>query len=83
MGRGELRREADRIPRKGQSTGEQMKKFLGEIENNIDTSKHLEDVRKSTEMALGALLSSVRNEIVKFPLSQNDVREVRKLLTRD
>jgi predicted dehydrogenase len=71
------------FPARGKSTGEQMKKFLDDIENNIDTSKHLEDVRKSTEMALGALLSSARNEIVKFPLSQDNVREVRKLLTRD
>jgi len=70
------------FPAKGKSTGEQMKKFLTEIENDIDTSKHLEDVRKSTEMALGALLSSVRNEIVKFPLTPNDVSEVRKLITR-
>ena len=70
------------FPAKSKSTGEQMKKFITEIENNIDTSKHLEDVRKSTEMALGALLSSVRNEIVKFPLTQNDIGEVRKLITR-
>ncbi|MEI8244650.1 MAG: Gfo/Idh/MocA family oxidoreductase [Lentisphaerota bacterium] len=68
---------------KGKSTGEQMKKFLTEIENNIDTSQHLEDVRKSTEMTLGALLSSARNEVVKFPLSQDDIREVSKLITRD
>lgn len=68
---------------KGKSTGEQMKKFLNEIEHNIDTGPHLEDVRKSTEMTLGALLSSARNEIVKFPLSQNDIREIRRLITRD
>ncbi|MFA6567399.1 MAG: hypothetical protein WCS96_04235 [Victivallales bacterium] len=60
-----------------------MKKFLNEIENNIDTSRHLEDVRKSTEMTLGALLSSVRNEIVKFSLVQDDIGEVRRLITRE
>ena len=67
----------------GKSTGEQMKRFLVDVENNIDTSKHLEDVRKSTEMALGALLSSVRNEIVKFPLSNDDVMETHGLITRN
>ncbi|OGV51894.1 MAG: hypothetical protein A2017_00605 [Lentisphaerae bacterium GWF2_44_16] len=70
------------FPAKGKSTGEQMKKFLSEIDNNIDTCKHLEDVRKSTEMALGALLSETRNEIVRFPLSQKDIVEIRTLITR-
>lgn len=67
---------------KGKSTGEQMIKFLNEIENNIATIRHLEDVRKSTEMTLGALLSSARNEIVKFPLSQDDIKELSRLIAR-
>jgi len=71
------------FPAKGKSTGEQMNKFLDEIENKIDISKHLEDVRKSTEMALGALLSETRKEIVRFPLASPDIKEIRTLIKRD
>lgn len=70
------------FPAKGKSTGEQMKKFISDIESNNDLEKHLEDVRKSTEMALGALLSETRNEIVRFPLSERDIMEIRQLITR-
>jgi predicted dehydrogenase len=70
------------FPAKGKSTCEQMKKFISDIENDNDLKEHLEDVRKSTEMALGALLSETRNEIIKFPLSEKDTAELRQLITR-
>jgi hypothetical protein len=60
-----------------------MATFLSDIDNNIDLGSHLLDVRKSTEMVLGALLSGSRRDIVKFPLSENDISELNKLITRD
>ncbi len=71
------------FPAKGKPTREQMATFLSDIDNNIDLGSHLLDVRKSTEMVLGALLSGSRRDIVKFPLSENDISELNKLITRD
>lgn len=67
----------------GKPTGEQMQKFIADIEKNADMGKHLDDVRKSTEMALGSLLSEKRREIVKFPLTEKDIREIHSLISRD
>jgi myo-inositol 2-dehydrogenase/D-chiro-inositol 1-dehydrogenase len=70
------------VPSKGKATGKQMSDFLKEIDEDIDITSHLADVRKSTEMATGALISSKRSKIVKFPLTQNDIDEVKQYITR-
>lgn len=70
------------IESKGKPTGEQMKRFINDIDNDVDLSSHLDDVRKSTEMALATVLASARNKKVEFPLNQEDKNEIRTLIRK-
>jgi predicted dehydrogenase len=70
------------VPSKGKATGKQMSGFINEIENDKDITSHLIDVKKSTEMATGAFLSSKRNAIVKFPLSRDDIEEIQNYIKK-
>jgi len=78
----EYKEETIDIPSKGKSTGGQMRTFLRDIQNDNSVLGHLDDVRRSTEMVLGGLLSSTRKEIVKFPLTKEDMDSIHRLIKR-
>lgn len=64
------------------STGPQMLGLIKEIETNADQSAHYDDVRKSTEMVAGSVLSEKRHEAVKFPLTDADLTDIRKTISK-
>lgn len=60
----------------------QMESFLREIEEDQDMGWHYDNVCKATEMALGTALSERRLAPVRFPLTTDDLAEVRQIVTR-
>jgi len=62
--------------------GPQMETFIKEIETNADMNWHYANVRKATEMVMASALSEKRDEIVHFPLTAKDIKEIKTLIKK-
>mgnify|MGYP003808435883 CR=1 FL=1 len=78
----EARNETIHTPCSIKPVGPQMEQFMREIDEDLDMDWHYENVRKATEMVVGTALSEHRDAPVRFPLTQADLAEARRIITR-
>ncbi len=72
----------EEVPVEGKATGRQMAEFMLDIDEDKDLNRHHESVYSSTEAALATILSSKYNEVIKLPLSNDQIKDAKTLIER-
>ncbi|MFA5863350.1 MAG: Gfo/Idh/MocA family oxidoreductase [Phycisphaerae bacterium] len=74
--------ETFHTPLRQKPVGPQMEEFIREIEANADMEWHYQNVRQATEMVIGSVLSEQQENLVRFPLSPEDLKAAKMFLTK-